>query len=108
MAASSGILDYGIAKDDDGDLDIGHKLSQYAIDLRDILLGEKPSQYTRKIKQKEQSEEWSRKIKLRHVQNAEKARKMKSEGFTTDEIITELKIDKYILENYLSNSKFDL
>lgn len=107
MAASSGILDYGIFKNDENQPEMGHRLSDFGTDIRDIFLGEESSRYTRKLEQKEQSKRRSKKWEARHIQSSAKARKMKSEGMTNDKIAEKLKIDKYLLENYLSNSKYD-
>lgn len=101
IAASSGLLDYGITRNDDDEPDIGHRLSEYGTDLRDVFLGKLPSRYTKKLEQQKRHEEHRESIRQRHAMKASKARNMKAEGLKDDEIMKTLNIDENLLSNYL-------
>ena len=102
IAASTGILDYGIYNNDDNAPEIGHRLSDLGSDLRDILLGREPSKFNDNVEMKKRHEERLENIRKDHILNAEKAREMKNKNMSDEDIIENLSITEHLLTKYLS------
>jgi hypothetical protein len=102
IAASTGILEYGLCKGDDDQPEMGHRLSDHGSDLRDIFLGKAPARLNKKLERKRKHEEHLDQIGRKHDLNTVKAHEMKSRNMTDSEIIHELSITDHLLKIYLS------
>ena len=103
VAASSGILDYGIYINDEKTPEIGHRLSDLGNDLRDILLGIEPRSFNKKIEKKKGKKRQLDYIKKQHIVKAKKAREMKLDNISDEDIMKKLSISDHLLKKYLSD-----